>query len=129
MCQLRYQTSQQETFVSETHIALNTAVEMATKVEVETLVDILMETKSEDPAMHHTRTSGTPFFWREAIGEKNYGPLTDEDIDIIAEAKKKDPPSAHEVFANLFLGNKAAVVWKRMFCHMGLGGIHKRCNI
>ena len=81
---------------------------MVTKVDVDTLVDILMETKSEDPAMHHTRTSGTPFFWREAIGEKNYGPLTDEDIDIIAEAKKKDPPSAHEVFANLFLGNKAA---------------------
>ena len=81
---------------------------MVTKLEVETLVDILMATKSDDPAMHHTRTSGTPFFWREAIGEKNYGPLTDEDIDIIAKAKKKDPPSAHEVFVNLFLGNKAA---------------------
>ena len=47
-------------------------------------------------------------FWHEAIGDKNKGPLTDEDIDIIAEAKKKDPASADEVFPNLFLGNKAA---------------------
>ena len=81
---------------------------MVTKIDVNTLVDILMTTKSEEPAMHHTRTSGTPFFWHEALGDKNKGPLTDEDIDIIAEAKKKDPASAHEVFPNLFLGNKAA---------------------
>eukprot|EP00092_Neocalanus_flemingeri_P105896 GFUD01135805.1.p1 GENE.GFUD01135805.1~~GFUD01135805.1.p1 ORF type:complete len:228 (+),score=76.61 GFUD01135805.1:304-987(+) len=81
---------------------------MVTKIELESLVDILMTTKSEKPEMHHTRTTGTPFFWHEAIGDKNKGPLTDEDIDVIAEAKKKDFASAHEIFPNLFLGNKAA---------------------
>merc|ERR1711872_9120 len=76
---------------------------------VESLVDILMNTRSVEPTMHHTRTSGTPYFWTEALGrEKSAGPLTDEDIDIIAKAKEKDPPSAHEIIPNLFLGNKAA---------------------
>ena len=71
-------------------------------------MDILINTKSENPRMHHTRTSGTPFFWQEAIGERGKAPLTDEEIDMIVAAKKKDPPSADEVFPNLFLGNKAA---------------------
>ena len=52
--------------------------------------------------------SGTPSYWRDALGDKNKGPLTDEDIDIIAEAKEKDPAFAQEVFATLYLGNKAA---------------------
>jgi len=81
---------------------------MVIKTHVDTLVDILLNTGSEKPSLHHTRTSGTPYFWHEAIGEKNKGPLTDDDIDIIAEAKKNDPPSANEVFPNLYLGNKGA---------------------
>ena len=81
---------------------------MVIMTDVNTLVDILLDTKSEKPSLHHTRTSGTPYFWHEAIGDKNKGPLTDEDIDIIAEAKRNDPASANEVFPNLFLGNKGA---------------------
>ena len=75
---------------------------------LDTLLDILMTTKSETSELQHTRMSGTPFYWLDALGDENKGPLTDEDIDIIAEAKEKDPASAQEVFANLFLGNKAA---------------------
>ena len=75
---------------------------------LDTLIDILMTTKSETSEMQHTRMSGTPFYWLDALGDKNKGPLTGEDIDIIAEAKEKDPASAQEVFANLYLGNKAA---------------------
>ena len=67
-----------------------------------------MSVQSETPELHHTPTAGTPFFWCEAVGDKNKGPLSDEDIDKIAEAKKKDPATAQEVFTNLFLGNKAA---------------------
>ena len=62
------------------------------KTDVETLVDILINTRSQESTLHHTRTSGTPFFWREALGMSK-GPLTDKDIDIIAKAKEKDPPS------------------------------------
>jgi len=82
--------------------------EVVNKIKVDYLVDILMNTRSVRPEMHHTRTSGTPFFWRDVIGDKTTGPLTDEDIDVITEAKKNDPASADEVFPNLFLGNKAA---------------------
>jgi len=67
-----------------------------------------MSVQSETPELHHTPTAGTPFFWCEAVGDKNKGPLSDEDIDKIAEAKKKDSATAQEVFTNLFLGNKAA---------------------
>ena len=77
-------------------------------MEVSALVDILMSVQSETPELYHTPTAGTPFFWCEAVGDKDKGPLTDEDIDNIAEAKKKDPATAKEVFTNLFLGNKAA---------------------
>ena len=77
------------------------------KTDVETLVDILINTRSQESTLHHTRTSGTPFFWREALG-RSKGSLTDKDIDIIAKAKEKDPPSAHEIIPNLFLGNKGA---------------------
>ena len=94
--------------VEEMVTKIDVEEEMVTAIDVNTLVDILLSTKSDKPEMHHTRTSGTPYFWHDAIGDKNKGPLTDEDIDIIAEAKKKDPASAHEVFPNLFLGNKAA---------------------
>ena len=81
---------------------------MMASLEVDSLVDILLSTESDTTELHHTRTSGTPLYWRDAIGDKNKGPLTDEDIDIIAEVKKKDPSAAQEVFANLYLGNKAA---------------------
>eukprot|EP00092_Neocalanus_flemingeri_P034580 GFUD01037608.1.p1 GENE.GFUD01037608.1~~GFUD01037608.1.p1 ORF type:complete len:222 (-),score=65.01 GFUD01037608.1:47-712(-) len=81
---------------------------MVPNIDVDSLVDILMSTKSEQPRMFHTRRSGTPFFWHQAIGDKDKGPLTQEEMDIIIEAKKKDPASATEVFPNLFLGNKAA---------------------
>ena len=65
-------------------------------LDVNTLVDILLSTKSETTELHHTRTSGTPLYWRDAIGDKNKGPLTDEDIDIIAEAKKNDHSAARK---------------------------------
>ena len=79
------------------------------KVDVDALVDILLTTESASKTMHHSRTSGTPIFWMQALGEKNNdGPLTDEDIEKIVEAKMDDPASADEVFPNLFLGNKAA---------------------
>lgn len=77
------------------------------KTDVETLVDILINTASHESTMHHTRTSGTPYFWRQALG-RTKGPLTDENIDVIAKAKERDPPSAHEIIPNLFLGNKGA---------------------
>ena len=86
----------------------HSAEEMASKTEVDTLVDILINTSSNEASIYHTRTSGTPFFWLEALQDKDKGPLTDEDIEIIAEAKEKDPPSANEILPNLFLGNKGA---------------------
>ena len=64
---------------------------------LDSLIDILMTTKSETPELQHTRMSGTPFYWRDALGDKNKGPLTDEDIDIIAEAKKNDPASLQTI--------------------------------
>merc|ERR1712243_124040 len=60
-------------------------------MEVSALVDILMSVQSETPELYHIPSAGTPFFWCEAVGDKDKGPLTDEDIDNIADAKKKDP--------------------------------------
>eukprot|EP00092_Neocalanus_flemingeri_P021645 GFUD01023478.1.p1 GENE.GFUD01023478.1~~GFUD01023478.1.p1 ORF type:complete len:217 (+),score=79.97 GFUD01023478.1:89-739(+) len=74
---------------------------------VSELVDILINTKSDRTELKHCETFGTPFFWYEAIGRAS-GPLTDDDQDKIVTAKKKDPPTADEVFPNLLIGNKAA---------------------
>eukprot|EP00092_Neocalanus_flemingeri_P070367 GFUD01086352.1.p1 GENE.GFUD01086352.1~~GFUD01086352.1.p1 ORF type:complete len:218 (+),score=82.24 GFUD01086352.1:28-681(+) len=71
------------------------------------LVDILINTKSNRTELKHCQKFGTPFFWYEAIGRAS-GPLTDDDQDKIVTAKKKDPPTADEVFPNLLIGNKAA---------------------
>jgi hypothetical protein len=37
---------------------------------IDTLIDILMTTKSEKSELHHTRISGTPFCWLDALGDK-----------------------------------------------------------
>jgi len=71
------------------------------------LVDILIKTKSTRTELKHCSKFGTPFYWYDAIGKAG-GSLTADEQDKIVEAKKKDPPTADEVFPNLLIGNKAA---------------------
>ena len=74
---------------------------------LEGLVDILTKTRSNRTELIHCEKYGTPFYWYEAVGRAS-GPFTEEEQDKIIAAKKKDPPTADEVYPNLLIGNKAA---------------------
>jgi len=71
------------------------------------LVNLLQNTKSPISHIRHYPTLGIPHYFYEAGGNHD-PPYSHEEEMAIVEAKKSDPPSADEVFENIFVGNKAA---------------------
>jgi len=76
-------------------------------LDIMPLIQAIQNTPSPTSQLRHYSDLGLPHYWYKAVGCHD-PPYSEEEENLVIEAKKNDPPAADEVFENLFLGNKGA---------------------